>query len=151
MSGPFFDTGLVLKLIVEEALSPCMRRFVEQRKVAVPFTCLIELETENALQALRFRGAITGEQLAKARQLVASLVGEGRFDRIPLSLDAIARETLSLAPLVTAQTGCRTLDLMHVATAKLIVATEFVSTDKRQLQAAALCGLKTVDLDGPSV
>jgi hypothetical protein len=67
--------------------------------------------------------------------------------RISLSLDLIAQETMSLAPLVTAQTGCRTLDLMHVATAKLLTASEFVSTDKRQLQAAALCGLKGVDLD----
>jgi predicted nucleic acid-binding protein len=147
MTGPFFDTRLVLKLIVEEALSPHMRRFVEKRKVAVPFSRLIELETENALQALRYRETISDGQLAQARRLVVSLVSEGRFVRISLSLDLIAQETMSLAPLVTAQTGCRTLDLMHVATAKLLTASEFVSTDKRQLQAAALCGLKGVDLD----
>jgi hypothetical protein len=36
---------------------------------------------------------------------------------------------------------------MHVATAMLLGADEFVSTDKRQLKAAAACGLKTIDLE----
>jgi predicted nucleic acid-binding protein len=146
MSLVFLDTGLVLKLLVEESLSPVVRRFLEKRRVAVPFPKLIEVEVENTLQAMLFRADISSVQLLKCRDLVYSLIAEGRFLKIPLSLDVIAAEALTLSPVVTAQTGCRTLDLMHVATAKLLGAAKFVSTDKRQLRAAEVCGLKILDL-----
>ncbi len=147
MTGPFFDTGIALKLVVEEPLSPLVREFLSKRRVAVPFSRLMEIEMVNALQALAFRKDISGDQLAGARGLIAELVREGRFRRIDLSLDRIASETLSLAPVITSKTGCRTLDLMHVATAKLLGSSEFVSTDKRQIDAARLCGLSAVNLD----
>jgi hypothetical protein len=146
MTGPFFDTGVALKLVIEEPLSTVARDFVVKRRTAVPVSRLVELEMENALQALAFRKAITATQLAGARRLIAALVREGRFRRIDLSLDRIAAETLSLAPVVTLKTGCRTLDLMHVATAKLLGSGEFVSTDQRQLKAAALCGMGVIQL-----
>ncbi len=146
MSACYFDTGVVLKLVIEEPLSARVRAFVHARRVPIPFSRLIEVEIENALHALLFREAITGSQLAGARSLVADLVREGRFRSLPLSLDRIATETLSLAPLVTPKTGCRTLDLMHVATAKLLMAEAFVSTDRRQINAAQMCGLHTINI-----
>lgn len=86
-------------------------------------------------------------RMAGARRLVTDLVREGLFRRIELSLDSIALESLGLAALVTAKTGCRNLDLMHVATARLVGACRFVSTDRRQMAAARLCGLSVVDLE----
>jgi predicted nucleic acid-binding protein len=148
MTEMFFDTGVVLKLVIEEPLSPLTRAFVIRRGVPVPLSLLIELEIENALQALRFRREITAEQLAGSRGLVTEMIRRGRFEKIDLSLDEIGREAFSLVPLVTAKTGCRTLDLMHIATAKLLGACEFVSTDKRQIEAAKLCGFKIVNLLG---
>lgn len=146
MSPLFLDTGLVLKLLVEEPLSPIVRQFLEKRGVPILYSKLIEVEVENTLQAMRFRLDISPAQLLKCRDLVASLVKEGRFQATSLSLDVIAEEALKLSPVVTAQTGCRTLDLMHVATSKLFGAREFVSTDKRQLRAAEVCGLNILDL-----
>lgn len=139
------------ELVIEEPLSPVVRGFVAKRRVPVPLSRLIEVEVENALQALLFRQKITEEQLAGARGLVARLVRKGQFQRVDLSLDKIATETLSLAPVVTAKAGCRTLDLMHVATAKLLGASEFVSTDKRQIEAAKMCGLHTISLEMPKM
>lgn len=37
MTGPFFDTGVALKLVIEEPLSPVVRGFVTKRRVPVPF------------------------------------------------------------------------------------------------------------------
>lgn len=144
MSGPYFDTGVAIKLVVSEPLSAWVLDFVQKRNVAVPFTRLVELEMENALLALRFRQDITQDQLSGSRNLVVNLVRQGRFKRMDLSLDKVAAESLSLAPIVTAKTGCRTLDLMHVAAAKLLMADEFLSTDRRQIAAARMCGLKVV-------
>ena len=146
MSGPFFDTSAALKLVVAEPLSARVQTYVAKCGDPVPFTRLIELEMETALQALFFRGEIDGLQLSAARALIVEMVNDGKFRRIDLSLDQIASESLSLSALITAKTGCRTLDLMHVSTAKLLRSSEFVSTDKRQLKAAEIAGLRAVDL-----
>ncbi|NJL18858.1 MAG: type II toxin-antitoxin system VapC family toxin [Bdellovibrionaceae bacterium] len=147
MKVPYFDTGVALKLVVEEPLSGRVRAFVRKRRTAIPYSRLMEVEIENALHALRYRNAITDKQLAGARSLLAEMTVEGRFLAVDLSLDRIASETLSLAALVTLKTGCRTLDLMHVATAKLLKADAFVSTDVRQLKAARLCGMSVINLE----
>jgi predicted nucleic acid-binding protein len=145
MIGPYFDTGLVLQLVIEEPLSAKVLAFVKERRTPIPFSRLMEVEIENALHAFRFRGAITQGQLVASRTIVSDLVGEGRFLKVDLSLDKIASETLSLVPIIAAKGGCRTLDLMHVATAKLLGVAEFVTTDKRQKAAASICGLQVVD------
>ena len=147
MRGPLFDTGVVLKLVVEEPLSAVVRAFVATRRIPVPISKLVELEMENALQAMLFRKRITLEQLERARKLVLELIRRGRFVRVDLSLDRIASEALNLAGVVTPVTGCRTLDLMHVATVKLLGVREFVSTDKRQIEGAKLYGLEVINLE----
>jgi len=145
MSGLYFDTGVALKLVVNEPLSERTRQFVTERKAAVPISRLHEVEIQNSLQALTFRKLIDDQQLAAAQSVLADLFRSGRFRRIDVSIDRMAAEALSLASIVTRITGCRTLDLMHVAAAKLWGAREFVSTDARQIQAASLCGLRVVD------
>lgn len=147
--GPFFDTGVALKLVLPEPLSARVLAFVKRRRAPVPTTRLIELEMETALNALAFRGAITPVELKAAKTLMAGMTTKGKFVRTGLSLDDIAVESLRLSPRLAIKTGCRTLDLMHVASALLLGCREFVSTDQRQLKAAKLAGLKIVDPSKP--
>jgi len=145
MTQPYLDTGLVVKLIVEEPLSFKVRAFLSHRAVAVPYTRLIEIETVNTLHAKCFRKDITSRQLKQCLALIDDLLREGRFFRPPLSLDDVVLESLRELPVITRSTGCRTLDLMHVASAKLLGWHEFVSSDQRQLQAAAKADLQVLD------
>lgn len=144
--GPFFDTGVALKLIVSEPLSGVVLSFVKKRGVPVPVSKLIELEMGTALHAMAFRKHITTAQLATAKNLLAELTKEGKFLPMGLSVDEMAAESLRLSPSITLKTGCRTLDLMHIASARLIGCKEFVSSDQRQLKAAKIAGLKPIDL-----
>ena len=146
MTQPYLDTGLVVKLIVEEPLSARVREFLKRRAVAVAYPRLIEIEPVNTLHAKRFREEITPAELKQCLALVGDLLNEGRFFRPSLSLDDVALESLHMLPAITTSTGCRTLDLMHVASAKLLGWREFVSSDQRQLQAAAKANLKVVDM-----
>ncbi len=147
----FFDTGVVLKLVVQEPLSARVLQTVERNRWTIPLTRLIDLEMENALQALFYRKSISAEQLAGARELVAELVSEGLFRRVDLSLDEVSTEAFSLASIVTPKSGCRTLDLLHVASAKLLRAPTFVSADARQNKAARILGMKVKDFRQKSV
>jgi predicted nucleic acid-binding protein len=142
----YFDTGVVLKLLVPEPLSSTVLAFLSARRVAVPYSRLVAIETENALQAKAHRKEITGPQLRACRQMIHELLAEGRFYRPVLSLDDVAVEALSRVPKVTGSTGCRTLDLLHVVSAQLLGCTEFVTTDQRQAASARLAGLAVTDL-----
>ncbi|MBU6179655.1 MAG: type II toxin-antitoxin system VapC family toxin [Verrucomicrobia bacterium] len=147
--GPFFDTGVALKLILAEPLSPKVLAFVKRRRMTIPTTRLIELEMETALNALTFRGAITTAELKSSRVLISEMIAQGKFSPAGISLDDIALESLRLSARIGPKTGCRTLDLMHIASALMLGSREFVSTDQRQLKAAKLAGLKIIDFSKP--
>lgn len=146
MKSVYLDTGLVFKLIVWESLSEKVEDFVRQRAIAVPFTWLIETEISNALHAKRFREEINDRQLAASMTLITTLIDSGHFRRMPVAAEAVIAETLRLIPKLTPRTGCRTLDMMHLASIQLLGLKEFASSDRRQLSAARHLGLKVVDL-----
>jgi len=57
---------------------------------------------------------------------------------------AIFREAVKLAGQHTGTVGCRSLDILHCAAAKVLAATEFISTDTRQRKLATAMGLNLV-------
>jgi predicted nucleic acid-binding protein len=146
VSQPYFDTSVVLKLLVQEQLSAVVLAFLGDRKVAIPYSRLIAIETENALQAKVHRKEISAPQLRACRQMLHELLADGRFFRPVLSLDDVAVEALGRVPKVTGATGCRTLDLLHIVSAQLLGCSEFVTTDQRQAAAARWAGLQVADL-----
>jgi hypothetical protein len=56
----------------------------------------------------------------------------------------IFEEAAKLATQHTGALGCRSLDVLHCAAAKMLAATEFISTDGRQRNLAAAMGLNVV-------
>ena len=142
----YLDTGLVLKLVVKEPLSVKVYEFLSARRLPVPYPLLVQLEFHNALHAKLHRGEITPLQLASCLEMESDFLSEGRFQRVELNLDRAFLATMRLIPSVTASTGCRTLDLLHIATAQVCAAAEFVTGDARQAKAARLCGLDVVEI-----
>jgi predicted nucleic acid-binding protein len=61
-------------------------------------------------------------------------------------MEEVLLESLEVMPKVTARTGCRTLDLLHVVSAITLGYDEFVTADKRQAEAARLLELKVSEL-----
>lgn len=150
MTPLYLDTGLILKLLVAEPLSARVESFLDQQGRPLWYSRVAEIEVENTLHAMCFRGQLTPADCEDGQALVRNLLAEGKLVAPSLTLDAIADELLRLAPNLTRQTGCRTMDLMHLAAARLLRATEFVSTDRRQLAAAQLAGFKVHDLGDES-
>ncbi len=142
---PYFDTGLVLKLIVLEPLSAEIQVWLQKHRVAVPYPRLVEVELENTLHAKFFRKEISLKQIDACQSLIQEFLTDGRFFRPELALDDVMIETLKLIPKVTAITGCRTLDLLHIASAKGLGCSEFITADKRQAKAARLLELKVTE------
>jgi predicted nucleic acid-binding protein len=70
---------------------------------------------------------------------------EGLLLRRTVDWTAALAEARRLAEAHTAATGCRTLDLLHIAIARQWDCTEFLSLDDRQLRTAKAAGLAVVD------
>lgn len=142
MKQPYLDTGLVLKLVVDEPLSEKVQEWLKRKRVPVLYTRLVEIELENTFCAKLFRKEITEQDHKGAMNLVQDLLQEGMFIRPKLSLEELFLEALEGMSEATVKTGCRTLDLLHVVSARMLGCSEFVTSDKRQADAARVYGLK---------
>ena len=88
----------------------------------------------------------TPAQVAAARALVAADLQTGVLVSRGGDWTAILDEAAKLADRHTGTIGCRSLDIVHCAAAKILGADEFISTDTRQKQLAVAMGLNLVTL-----
>jgi hypothetical protein len=70
---------------------------------------------------------------------------EGRLVYRPVDWIRALEDIRRISSIVTVRTGCRTVDLLHVAAAAQWKPEVFVTADNRQLKAARMMGLATVD------
>lgn len=80
----YFDTGLVLKLVVKEPLSAKVHEFLSARRLPIPYPLLVQLEFHNALHAKLHRGEITPPQLASCLEMESDFLSEGRFQKMEI-------------------------------------------------------------------
>ena len=83
---------------------------------------------------------------AEADQMLTdweSDIAAGHVAIVPTDADAVLRMAEHLSEKHTSLTGNRTLDILHIATAKHLSAKNFLSFDARQKKLAKAAGLKT--------
>ncbi len=142
----YYDTGVLLPLYVEEAFSAVVSRIVEERAEPIALNQVQETEFGNAVRLKVFRRELS---IARAREIMRACdedIRMGRLIRRPVNWGQAFDETRRLSECVTVKTGCRTLDLVHVAIAMKWGCDHFASADVRQLKAARLAGMKVLDV-----
>ena len=135
----YLDTGCFVKLYYPEADSAQVIERIHGQPVC--YTPLHELEFANGLQLKVFFNSATQQQVAAAQALVQADLKSGVLVSAGGNWPDIFREAVKLAEQHTGAVGCRSLDILHCATAKVLAATEFISTDTRQKKLAAIAGL----------
>ena len=140
----YLDTGCFVKLYYPEADSAQVIAHIHGK--AVCFTPLHELEFVNALQLKIFFNHATPQQAAAAQALVQADLKSGALVSAGGDWPNIFHEAVKVAGQHTGTVGCRSLDILHCATAKILAATEFISTDTRQKKLAVLLGLNLVTI-----
>jgi predicted nucleic acid-binding protein len=140
----YLDTGCFVKLYYPEADSAKIITKIQGKPVC--YTPLHELEFSNARRLKIFFGHATSQQVAAARALVEADLKFGVLTSASGDWPGIFREAVKLAEEHTGTIGCRSLDILHCAFAKALVATEFISTDVRQKQLATAMGLNLVPI-----
>ena len=84
--------------------------------------------------------------MTAARALVEADLKSGVLTSAGGDWPNLFREAVKLAEQHTGAIGCRSMDILHCAAAKVLAATDFLTTDARQQKLAAAIGLNLVTI-----
>ena len=143
----YLDTSAVVKLYVLEAGSEFVQSCLSEQDDPLPIWELQEAELANALHLKVFRNEWTEAEAELQIEHFHSRKQRGLYvfpeiDRVELirEFHRLSRET--------PRTGCRTMDIFHVACALQIPSCRFLTFDGRQGKLARLAGLEMIEVPG---
>ena len=137
----YADTGFLLSLHLQEVTSAAAAAAMVPIHEPLPITPLVSLEFRNALRLGVFRKTIQENDRATAWASFKKDLADGVLEQTVVESTSVYAEAESLCDQFTAMTGVRTLDLLHVAHARVLGRTDFLSFDKRQRALAIAAGL----------
>jgi len=135
----YLDTGCLLKLYYPEPESARVASLVSGETMVL--IALHELEFANALELKVFRKEATRAQARATNELLEADTRAGIFYRPAVSWEDVLEEATAMARAHTRTFGCRSLDILHCAAARAVVAESFITTDARQRRLASKIGL----------
>ncbi len=130
------DTSFLFSLFGNDAHTPTAKSWVQQAQLPITVTALGRYELGNAIRFAAFRRAISS---AEARASLAAFEADlrsGHLHQVSCDFAAIVTEASRLSELHTLGGGHRSFDILHVATARLLKATTFLSFDANQRKLA---------------
>jgi predicted nucleic acid-binding protein len=133
----YFDTGVLLKVYVQELNSAEAIALVSKIAPPIPFTHFHTIELFTAIRLKRFRAEINANEEKTAIQVLRADITNERLQLPDYDLLQLFRRAEVLSAKYAAIFGTRTLDILHVAAALEAECTEFVSFDERQRKVAA--------------
>jgi predicted nucleic acid-binding protein len=142
----YLDSSALIKLYVSERESEEVANYVHTLPEAVPFTHLHEIELKNGLRLKQFRREAHKERVRASIQLIDKDLAAGVLQRLSLSWPEVFRGAEDLSLRYSALAGCRSLDLLHVASARLLRVRDFLTYDQRQAALASKAGLKVISI-----
>lgn len=140
MSRPYRDPNVLLKLVLDEPQRADPPAWFRSAACASSTPDSSKSKPRMRPETLPQGDLRTGtERLPGGAR---TLLDDGRLVRPQLSLDRVVTEALALVPSVVSATGCRTLDMLHIASARLLECDELITCDHRQAQAGTTAGLQ---------
>jgi predicted nucleic acid-binding protein len=138
------DPSALLKLYVHEPESAAMNAWRRRAKGALPVTLHGRLELVNGICLAAFRRAIGREAMSDALASLEEDFDEGRCVVVDVLWRATLRRAGEISRKHTLAFGCRSLDVLHVATALELGMRSIVTFDRRQGALARATGLRVV-------
>lgn len=142
----YLDTSALLKLYIREAGSEAVQAKVQSQDMPLPVWEYQEAEFVNALRLKAFWQEITSEQAEAQIGHFEARKRKGYYFYPEIARSELMELFRKLSS-STPRTGCRTLDILHVACALQIRATAFLTFDARQSALAAESGLQVMQWD----
>ena len=141
----YVDSSALVAVYVSERFSKPARRAL-RAVPQVPFTQLHELEVPNAFELLVGRAVMTRAECRAIHAQLRDDLDNQRLVHLSLDLDRVFADAHELSRLYASKFLARSLDLLHVAAARVATCTRFISADDRQLAVAKATGLAVIDI-----
>ncbi len=139
----YLDTSAFIKLYILEPGSHPVNKIVSLNSKPLPISDLLVIEFYNALKLKVFRDELTKKAFDQLIESFQSRKKEGIYYSPELDRKEHTDLCLSLTENST-EFGCRSLDIMHVAAAKLFTVDQFITFDERQAHLAEHVGLSVI-------
>jgi predicted nucleic acid-binding protein len=136
------DTSFLVSLYIDELNSEAGQTYADTLAEPLTFTAFHRLEFRTALRGRVFRKNLSDDELRQALRLSDKHLVEGFLRHTPFIWSDALREAERLGEAYVVETGVRSGDLFHVASAVVLGAREFVTFDQRQTALARRAGLK---------
>jgi predicted nucleic acid-binding protein len=138
------DPSALLKLYLHEPQSRAMTAWRSKIRGRVLITHHGRVEIQNAIGLAAYRGIIGSEVYEAALAALHDDIERGRYIVTDMLWRAILNKAGDLSRLYTRKLGCRTLDILHVASALELKCRSFLTFDSRQQQLARVVKLKLI-------
>ncbi len=142
----YADSSFLFSYYAADANSPRADAWRQRNADSLPFTPLHRVELHNALELAVFQQRMSVREAAETWAVIESDVRAGLLVESSTALAGLFAEAERIAVAHTAATGARSLDILHVAGAKLAGMGELVTFDQRQAALALRAGLKVAVL-----
>jgi predicted nucleic acid-binding protein len=140
----YVDPSALLKLYIHEPESAAMSAWRSRTRGTLTVTHHGRVEILNGVCLAAFRGYLSSEALADTLASLDEDFTEGRYAYADVLWRATLRRAGDLCREYTRDLGCRTLDVLHIASALELGFKHFVTFDLRQQQLVRAVGLKLI-------
>jgi len=137
----YIDTSVMMSLQLRDSAYATAHGIMQASRDVI-WTQWQKIEFGNAMRARVWRKDITIADVQKAETSIYVSLRAGNLVYYPLPACALWQEAEALSLAHTTNLGVRTLDLLHVAAARVLNATHFYTFDTRQHALARAAGLK---------
>lgn len=144
MVKTYADTSFLFSLYATDSNSSKADAWRQDNPAPLPFTAFHRLELRNALSLALFQKRLTLFEIQAAWQELENDLAAGLLAVRDAVWSRVLEEAEVTAFNHTPVIGCRTLDVLHIATAKVIGSKEFCTFDARQSSLAGRLGLVVV-------
>jgi len=138
----YADTSFLLSLYTADAHHATAVSLLKRRKVVLPFTPLQRHELRNAVRLQVYRKDISKPEHDAVLQAIDTDADSGFLLVTGIAWDAVFAEAEALSAAHTGRLGNRGMDILHVAAARALGATEFFTFDHRQKSLAERAEMK---------
>jgi predicted nucleic acid-binding protein len=139
----YIEPSALLKLYLHQAESAAMVGWRARTRGALPLTPHARVEILNGLGLALFRRLIDAGARDDAVRSFEEDIAGGRYVHADVLWRSALRRAAELSLEYTADIGCRSLDVLHVACALELGLPSFLTFDLRQRRLARAVGLKT--------
>lgn len=143
----YFDTSALIKLYYPEAESETLAAWIGENNIAISVSLFHEVELLNAFALKLFRNEITQNQFEMLVDCLAQDKIYGVLAGLDLNFSDVLLSAADLSRRHTGALGCRSLDIIHVASAIEGKFEYFLSYDHRQNALVENSGLEMASIE----